>query len=151
MAKARKFHKKYAFIVRIEGVGSAAFKSITAPRATINQGEHFEGGRAHPHKAPTTTSFNDITMVRGLTLDLDLYNWFKAVYDAASETGGTEPDVLRTVEIVQLDRDGSEQERWILYDAFVKEYGPEDWDNSSADFQVESAVIGYDHFERVPA
>lgn len=151
MAKARKFHKKYAFIVRIGGVASAAFKSCTKPRAIVNQGEHWEGGRGHPHKAPTTTTYNDVTLVRGETTDLDLYNWFKETYDAASEKGGTEPGVFRTVEIVQLDRDGSELERWILYDAYVKEYGGEDWDNSSAEFQIENSVLGYDHFERVPA
>jgi phage tail-like protein len=151
MATPVNWYKKFKFIVEVDGVARAGFTTCTEVRQNAELVEYREGGRLHPHKAPGLVTFPAITLGRGLCDDYDLYNWTKDCYDSAAGTGQVIPDLYRNVEIVQLDRDGAEKERLVLYDAWVKEYSAGDWDNNANEVRMEQVVFEYDHFDRVPA
>lgn len=143
--------KKFKFIVEIDGVARAAFKTCSELRVTSETVKYREGGRLHPHKAPGLVEFPPITLERGATDDFDLYNWFKDTADAAAGTGLVTPDLYRTFDIVQLDRAGDEVERYTVYSSFCSEYAAGDWDNDANEVRMEQVIIEADYWERVPA
>jgi phage tail-like protein len=151
MATPINWYTKFKYIVEIDGVARAGFTTASDIGLTAERVEYREGGRLHPHKAPGTVTFAPVTLERGACSDFDLYNWTKDTYDSAAETGVATPDLYRNVEIVQLDRDGSEKERFILYDAWVAEYVGGSWDNNASEVRMEKVVVEFDHFDRVPA
>lgn len=152
MGQPVKWYTKYSFLIEVEGVVSAAFTTCSEIRGNAETVEYREGGRLHPHKSPGLMSFPPITLTRGRCEDYDLYNYFKDTFDAAAGTGLTTPDIYRTIDIVQLDRDGEEVERHTLYGAWCKEYQSSNgWDNNANEILMEEIVIEYDHFERTPS
>ena len=151
MATPINWHMKFKFVVEIDGVQRAHFMSCSEIKATVETVEYREGGRLHPHKSPGLVSFAPVTLARGVCEDKDLYNWFKDCVDSAAGTGMKVPDLFRNVEIVQMDRDGSEMERTILYDCYCKEFSAGDWDNKANEHRMETVVIEYDYFEKLAA
>lgn len=150
MATPINYYTQFKFVVEIDGVQRAAFTTCSEPKFTAETVKQREGGRIHPHKAPGPGEFNTITLERGASSDNDLYNWSRDCYDAAAGTGKKVPDLFRNVEIVQLDRDGSELERTILYDAWVKSFSAGKWDNNAAENRITSVELEYDYFEILP-
>lgn len=153
MAQPTNWYKRFAFLVEIDGIERAAFKSCTDIAAIIETIEYREGGRRHPHKAPGLANFEPITLERGVAEndDTDLLNWFRATYDAASASGGNLPALYRTVSIVQLDMDGSVKRRFTLYDAWCKEFRVNGWDNDANEVSMEQVVLEYNRFDVTPA
>ncbi len=142
--------KRFAFLVEIDGVARAAFQTCSEIAGEAVNDEYREGGRRHPHNSPGTVTFTEATLTRGATDDYDLYNWFRDCYDAASGTGLVPPDLFRTLDIVQLDYDGSEKKRFRLFKAYCRRWSAGDWDNDADDNRIESVIIKYDYFEQVP-
>ena len=148
MSKKKAFDKKFLFRVEIDGVESAAFKScseIGFEAATI---EHWEGGRIIPHKEPGRITVPDVTLERGQSGDVDLYNWALETANLAAGVGTVEEDLKRGLDVVQYDRAGNEKRRWRLHKAFVKKFVAGSWDNSADDFVIEQIVIVYDYPEK---
>lgn len=151
MAIPKNWYKKFLFIIEIDGVARAEFARCSPLEPEAANVAYREGGRLHPHNAPGTVTFPEITMERGVCEDFDLYNWFKDTYDAASGTGLVTPDLYRTFDIVQLDRKRNEVERYTIRDAYCRKWSSGDWDNDADEVRIETVTIQPDHFERVPA
>ncbi|MCK9629887.1 MAG: phage tail protein [Bacteroidales bacterium] len=151
MGTPTNWYTKFKFVIEIDGIARAAFTKCSELAIEIANVELREGGRLHPHNSPGTVKFPEITMERGVTDDFDLYNWIRDTYDAASGTGMNTPDLYRTFDIVQLDRDGSELERYTVFNAYCRRYAAGDWDNDADENRVESVIIQPEYWERVPA
>lgn len=143
-----KWDHKYLFLVEVEDVAVAAFKSAEGLAMDVEVVEYNEGSRPHAHKSPGRVTFEDVTLSRGVTDDEDLYNWAVDCYNAVSGTGDVLPNLLKDVDIIQLDRDGSRKRRYSLKDAFVKRLEYDSWDADTNETQMESVVIAYDHFTK---
>jgi phage tail-like protein len=144
VGKPRSFFKKFLFTVEIPDVGSAAFQKCSEPKMTTEVIEQWEGGAIVAQKSPGRMKFEDVTLERGATKDLDLYRWYLQVNDAASGTGAIDDQYKRTVNIVQRDRDGSELRRWELKKAWPSMYTPGDWDNTASANGIESMTLTYE-------
>lgn len=146
----RNFHKKFKFVVEVDvGVSRSAFQKCSELSAEIAKIEYSEGGTLYPDKSPGRLSFSDITLERGASLDRDLYDWFIEVCDAAAGGGVVEPGFKRNLDIVQLDRDGTELRRWRLTGAWPTKFVAGDWDNEADENVIESFTLTYDFFELV--
>jgi len=145
------FYKKFKFVLEIDGIARAGFARCSELRVEAANVEYREAGRLHPHNSPGTVTFPEITLERGAADDFDLYNWFKDTYDAAAGTGVTEPDLWRTFDIVQQDRDGDELERFTIFDAYCRAFSAGDWDNDADEVRIETVTVQPDRWERVPA
>lgn len=143
--------KKFSFVVEIDGVARAAFARSSEIAGESNNVAYREGGRLHPHNAPGTVTFPELTLERGATDDYDLYNWFRDCYDAAAGTGLVPPDLFRTLDVVQLDRAGEELKRFRLYKAYCRRWSSGDWDNDADEVRIETVVIVYDYFDQLPS
>jgi phage tail-like protein len=142
----RSFFHRYAFNAEIPGIGSAAFSSVGEISVEAAIVSHSEGGALVPYKAPGRLTFSDVQLERGATRDRDLYDWFLEVANAAAGRGLVNFRYKRSVDIVQLDRDGSTLRRWTLFNAWPSKFVAGEWDNDSDEVLIESVTLTYDYF-----
>ena len=143
----RTFHKKFKFVVEIDGVASAGFQKCSELSVEVANVQYFEGGSLIPNKSPGRLTFADVTLERGATMDRDLHDWLAQVADAAANTGLNEPDFKRNLDIVQQDRDGSTLRRWRLNNAWPVKFVAGEWDNEADENVIESVTLTFDFFE----
>ncbi len=143
----RTFHKKFKFVVEIDGVASAGFQKASELSAEVANVQYFEGGSLIPNKSPGRLTFPDVTLERGATADRNLFDWFAQVADAAANAGLNEPSFKRNLDIVQQDRDGTTLRRWTLHGAWPVKFVAGAWDNEADEKVIESVTLTYDFFE----
>lgn len=153
----RKFQKKFAFIVEIEGIGSAAFQKCSELTAEIAKVEYFEGGSLIADKSPGRVTVEDVTLERGVADgDTDLYQWWLDVVRMSANAGPSArgvglatPGYKRPVRIIQLDRNGAVLQRYLLDNAWPSKYSAGDWDNEADENRIESLVVTFDTFDLI--
>jgi len=145
----RSYHKKFKFLVDIDGFLSAAFQKASELSVEAANVQYHEGGAVIPNKSPGRLTFSDVTLERGATSDLELYTWMKQVADAAAGAGQIDNKYKREVEIVQQDRDNSVLRRWVLSQAWPTKFVAGDWDNESDEVVINSVTLTYDFFDAV--
>ena len=142
----RTFHKKFKFIVEIDGIAAAGFQKCSELSVEVANVEYYEGAALIPQKSPGRLKFADVTLERGATSDEDLFEWLSEVADAAANAGLVEPDFKRNLDIVQQDRDGSTLRRWRLSGAWPVKLVAGEWDNAADENVIESVTLTYDFF-----
>ena len=145
----RSFHKKFKYVVEIDGFVSAGFQKCSELAVEVAKVEYFEGGALIPNKSPGRLSFADVTLERGATQDRDLFDWFQDVAITSSGLGLTDVNYKRNLDIVQQDRDGLTLRRWSLSRAWPVKFVAGEWDNESDENIIESVTLTYDFFELV--
>ena len=77
----RQPYRTFNFRVEIDGIGEAQFAEVVVPEAEIAVVEYREGAdkTSATRKLPGRVSYGNIVLKRGITADLSLYQWFRAV------------------------------------------------------------------------
>ena len=145
----RIFHKRFKFVVEVNGVASAAFQNCSELSVEIAKVEYHEGGVLIPDKTPGRMTFSDVTLERGATQDRDLYDWLVQTSNAAANYGVVEPNYKRMLDIVQKERDNSILRRWRLHGCWPQKFMAGEWDNEADENTIESVTLTYDFFELV--
>lgn len=146
----RIFQKKFAFVVEIERITSAAFTKFGPLAAEIAEVQQWEGGSLTADKSPGRVTVEDAVLERGVANgDSDLYQWWLDVVKIAANSGLVTPQYERTVDVVQLDRDGAPLRRWILDRAWPKKMQVGDWDNEADENVIEMCTLAYKGFDLV--
>ena len=149
VGRPRHIYDKFLFRVEFDGITYAGFQKVSEPKGQHALIEHWEGGSLISDKSPGRTTFPNITAERGTTDDLEIYDWWSSVGNAASGTRGKglpTPQFKRTGDIIQYDRDESELQRWRFVNLFPVDYTPGDWDNTTDEKQITQVVFAYDYF-----
>jgi len=150
IGQPRAFFDKFKFLVEIDGVTYAGFQKCSELSVELAKVEHYEGGSLIPNKSPGRLTFADITLERGATSDLELYDWFEETARASAGIGGAgriDPLYKRTLDVVQLDRDDSVLQRWNLVNAWPTKFVAGEWDNTADEKVITSVTLAYDYFE----
>jgi phage tail-like protein len=111
--------RNFNFRVEIDAIAEAQFAEVIVPTASIAVVEYREGAdkTSWTRKLPGRTSVSNAVLKRGITADLSLYQWFRAV-----SLGDLQ---RRNALIVLLDASRQDVRRWLLRDAWpVKYEGP---------------------------
>lgn len=146
----RSYFNKFKFLVEIDKITYAGFQKMSELSAEAAKIEHWEGGSLIPNKSPGRLTFADVTLERGATKDLELYNWFEEVARAAAGLGGRgliDDRYKRTLDLVQLDRDDSVLQRYTLFNAWPNKFVAGEWDNTSDEKVMTSVTLSYDYWE----
>jgi phage tail-like protein len=144
----RAFHKRFKFIVEFGGA-SAGFQSASEIAVETAVVEQREGGSLLPDKTPGLVTVDPVTLERGATADKDLFDWFSEVVDTASQLGLVDDQYKRTVDLSQLDRDGTVLRKWRLHAAWPSRFVAGAWDNTADENVIESVVLNYDRPELI--
>lgn len=149
IGEPRNFYKKFKFIIEVDGFASAAFQDCSELSAEVAKIEQWEGGSLVPDKDPGRVTFADITLQRGATEDLDMWDWFEEVADVAANAGLINPEFKRNLDIVQQERDGSTLRRWRVELAWPTKFVAGDWDNNADENVIESVTLTFRKFKPI--
>ena len=125
----------FSFLLEIDGITSGGFSECTGTNAEISPIEYREGNESlTPRKLPGLNKFGNVTLKRGVTEDLDLFNWFNV---------GASGDVDRkqTMSIVLLDEQRNEAVRWNLLNAWPCKYVAADLKANANEIAIESVEL----------
>lgn len=147
LGNPRTFHKRFKFVVEIDGFASAGFQKCSELAVEVANVQYHEGGSLIPNKSPGRLSFSDVTLQRGATSDLDMFRWFSEVAQTASGLGQAEPAFKRNLDIVQQERDGTTLQRWQLINAWPIKFVAGEWDNESDENVIQSLTLTFDFFD----
>jgi phage tail-like protein len=134
----------FRFRVEIDGLASAAFSEVDIGASTTDVIEYREGtDPLHVRKLPGVTKFANVTLKRGLTNNLDLWNWYKQI--AAGQVGANRKRVV----IVVTDETGTDRARFVVTDAWPVKYEPGSLNGKGNDVLIESLELANEGIERV--
>lgn len=146
IGKQRSYHKKFKFIVEIDGFGSSAWQKCGELSAEVAKIEQWEGGSLIPNKSPGRVTFADTTLERGATDDQNCFEWFKEVADVVANAGLVDDEYKRNGDVVQQNRDNKTLRRWRLANAWPTKFVAGEWDNGADENVMESLTLTYDSF-----
>ncbi len=132
----------FNFIVELDGIATAAFSEVTGLDSTIDVIEYREGGRnTTPLKLPGMTKYSNIVLKRGMTDNVELFEWHRqAVLGNLQRRNGS---------IIVLDRQGNEVARWNFVNAWPTKYDAPDLNASGNEVAVETLELAHEGIERV--
>ncbi|MFL5930249.1 MAG: phage tail protein [Gaiellaceae bacterium] len=116
----RQPYRDFNFSVEIDGIGESQFSEVSIPEAEITVVEYREGAdkTSATRKLPGRVRYGNVVLKRGVTGDLALWDWFRAI-----ASGDFQP---RNVTIALLDAERQPVVRWIARDAWPTKYAPSD-------------------------
>jgi len=118
-------YKNFKFKVKWDGKYIAGINKISGLKRTTEVIEHREGGDASTsRKSPGVTTYQSITLERGVTHDLDFENWASKVWHFDS-TPGTEKSLkdFRKDVILELFNEAGELiMAYKIYRCWISEY-----------------------------
>lgn len=132
----------YNFLIEIDGVTRAGFRECSGLDSTIGVIEYREGGEnTTVRKIPGMTTYSNITLRRGITDDLELYNWHRQAIAGEVER--------RNGSIIILARNGEEVARWNFVRAWPTKWTGPELNAEGTEVAIETLELAHEGFERV--
>jgi phage tail-like protein len=136
--------RNYRFRVEIDGIQAGGFSEVFIEPTTTEVIDYREGGdRSHVRKLPGLTKFGNVTLKRGVSTSLELFNWHLQV------VRGEIANARRNVTIVVLDDAGQDVARFQVSDAWPTKYDPGDLNARGNEVFIESLELANEGIERV--
>jgi phage tail-like protein len=135
----------FKFRVEIAGIQRAGFQEVSGLDAGQETIDYREGSdkTMTARKLAGLTKFSNIVLKRGITLDMDLWEWRKLVLD------GKIAEARRNGAIILMDDEGHDAVRWDFRDAWpVKWTGPS-LNASGNDVAIETLELVHEGLDRV--
>jgi phage tail-like protein len=134
-------YRNFNFVVEIDGVGEAQFAEVVVPDAEIAVVEYREGADklSATRKLPGRVSYGNLVLKRGITADLALYEWFRAV-----SQGDFQP---RDAAIVLLDASRQPVRRWVARDTWPVRYAGPTLNAKANEVAVEAVELAVEQIE----
>ena len=131
----------FNFKLEIEGITVAGFSEVTGLNQESNVIDYREGQEPiTPRKLPGLNKFGNITLKRGISTDLSVYNWRKTVTDGDIER--------RNASIVLQNEKHDEVVRWNLVNAWPSKYVGPDLKANANEIAIESIELTHEGVER---
>jgi phage tail-like protein len=130
------------FIVDFAGADDASFSRIDLPVALLDEIAYRSGNDKanEPRKQPGLASYSHLVLSRGLTANLDLWNWWEAARNG-------DPTVDRNVAVKLLDGTGQLVLTWRFRNAFPAVYRLSPLDAASSDIVLETVELAFDSMD----
>jgi phage tail-like protein len=131
----------FNFKLEIEGITVAGFSEVTGLNQESNVIDYREGQEGiTPRKLPGLNKFGNITLKRGISPDLSVYNWRKTVTDGDIER--------RNASVVLHNEKHEEVVRWNLVNAWPSKYVGPDLKANANEVAIESVELTHEGVER---
>jgi len=136
----------YNFGLELSGQLTAYFQSVSGIESTSEVVESKfvnEKGVPSIKKHPGTLSWSDITLSRGVTTSMEMFEWRKQVED------GKYTEARKDGSIIMFDQSGSEKARWNFKNGWPSAYKGPDLSSDSSDAASEELTIAHEGMERI--
>ena len=123
------------------GTGDAiGFSEVDLPAGEIEVIEYREGNEiSRTRKLPGLVTYPNVTLKRGITGNLDLFDWWKAIRDGQL--------LRRNVTITLLDEQRQEVQRWLLRDAWPAKIEAGPLNAQGNEVAIETLELAHEGFE----
>ncbi|CAB5669338.1 conserved hypothetical phage tail region protein [Delftia tsuruhatensis] len=139
-------YRGFRFRVEISGIQIASFSEATVPDITIETVDYREG--TDPvYKRPLSglSTYGRLTLKKGLTDSMDLYNWHQLVAQKGSTTSGAQ----KNISLILMDAEGNDKVRWNVINAWPTKYEASGLNAASTEVMVETFEVVLDYMQRV--
>ena len=145
-------YKNFKFLLRFEGNPApvAGVSKVSTLKRTTEIVSHREGGDlSTPRHSPGRTSFQPITLERGVTFDPEFERWANLVYNTEGDAAVSLANYKRNLMIDVLNLQGTVVKSYRVFRAWVSEYTAlPDLDANANATMIESVVVQNEGFER---
>lgn len=136
-------YRNFRFRVEIDGIQIAGFSEATIPDSTTDPIEYREGtDPTHQKKLSGLTKYGNITLKRGLTDSMDIYDWYKGV----AQTGALK--ARKNISLILIDEEGNDKSRWDIVEAWPTKYDASDFSAKGNEVVIESLEIVHEGVTR---
>ena len=136
-------YRNFRFKVEIDGIQTASFADATIPDSTTESVDYREGtDLPHQRKLSGLTEYASITLKKGITDSMDLYNWKKQVED----TGAI--NARKSISLILVDEEGNDKAQWNILEAWPTKYDPSDFSAKANDVVIETLEIVHEGVTR---
>ena len=136
--------RNFRFRLEIDGVQIAGFSEVAIGATTTDVVEYREGADpSRIRKLPGLTKYGNVTLKRGVTNSLDLFQWHKQVANGSIATN------RKTVTIVVQDEAGADKARFVVTDAWPAKYDAADLNAKGNEVLIEELELANEGVERV--
>lgn len=137
-------YRNFRFRVEIDGVISAGFSEAVIGETVTEAIDYREGNEpTRVRKLPGLHKFANVTLKRGMTASMDLYNWHKQILD--NDIG----NARRNIAITVLDQSGQAAARFHIHDAWPVKYQAGDLNAKGNEVLIETLELANEGIERV--
>jgi phage tail-like protein len=134
----------FRYRLEIDGLTIAGFSEVTIGETVTDVIDYREGTDApHVRKLSGLTKYGNITLKRGMTTSLELYDWHKQVVDG--EVG----KARKNVAIVVADETGADKARFVVTEAWPTKYSASELDARGNEVLIETLELVNEGIERV--
>ncbi len=128
-------YRNFRFKVEIDGINIASFSDATIPDSTTDSVDYREGTDSpYQRKLSCLTKYGNITLKKGLTDSMELYNWRKSVEDSGAIKA------RKSISLVLVDEEGKDKCRWDIIEAWPTKY-------SASGFEAKGNAVMIETFE----
>jgi phage tail-like protein len=137
-------YRNFRFKVNIDGIKVAAFSEATIPDTTTDSVDYREGtDPTFQKKLSGLTKFGNITLKKGITDSMDLYNWRKLVEQKGAINN------RKSLSLIVVDEEGNDKAQWDILEAWPTKYDPSDFSAKGNEVLVETLELVHEGISRV--
>lgn len=137
-------YRNFRFRVEIDGIALAGFSEVTIGETVTEAIDYREGNEFnHVRKLPGLHKFGNVTLKRGMTASLEIFQWHKLILDGA--TG----NARRNVAVIIADESGADQARFTIRDAWPAKYAVGELNGKGNEVLIETLELANEGIERV--
>jgi len=137
-------YRNFKFRVEIDGIQTAAFSEATIPDSTTDSVDYREGTDAPvQRKLSGLTKYGNITLKKGLTDSMELYEWRKQVEQSGASKA------RKNMSLILIDEEGNDKARWDIVEAWPTKYDPSDFSAKGNEVVIETLEVVHEGITRV--
>ncbi|ASS75499.1 phage tail protein [Tumebacillus algifaecis] len=135
-------YRKFRFKVEYDGIVSAGFSEVSGYDASVDVVEYREGTEVTtPRKLPGLTKYGNITLKRGMTDNMELFNWIFQYIEKGEI-------VRKSITITVMDETGAEAAAFQIINAWPMKYSGPDLNATASEVTIESLEIAHEGMKR---
>lgn len=131
----------YNFMVELDGITRAGFKTCSGLDSSQNPGTYREGTdkTLGPRKVPGLVTYANVTLGRGVTSDRKLWDWREKAAKGTLER--------HDISITLLDDVGNPGITWNLFECWPSKWTGPTLDATADEFAIETLEIAFERME----
>ena len=136
--------RNFRFRLEIDGIQLASFSDVAIGETTTEAIDYREGmDPMHVRKLSGLTKYGNITLKRGITDSLEIFNWHKQIVAGQIQAN------RKQVAIVAIDEAGADRARFVVSEAWPTKYDPSDLNAKGNEVFIELLELVNEGIERV--
>lgn len=141
-------YRNFNYVVTITGkktFARAGFQKITGLKVKTDVIEYREGADAqlNPHKLAGLVKFDPVTFERGMSEDMDMWNWILL------QVGSNDDGHKCTITIELKDRNRAGAKKWEMRESWISDYETGDFDAQGNGIMLDRMVVQHEGLKLV--